>query len=68
MTPLAVPERMPRDLSELPVRVYTDSDRRLCWVPMSMETLPDLLTEWSQPLQVKVIDGQLTFKRVSVGP
>ena len=67
MTPLTPPEfGVPRFPNDLQVRAYHDPDRDLYWVPVSTALLPDLLADWSEPLQVKVIDGQLVLRRPEV--
>lgn len=63
MTPLTLPDPPPLMPRDLPVRVHLDAERDLFWVPMSVALLPDLLTDWSDPVQAKVVDGQLTFRR-----
>jgi hypothetical protein len=42
---------------------HYDHELRLWWVPVSPELLDQLAKEWSEPVQIKIVDGQMTARR-----
>ena len=50
------------------VRMIYDPDRRLYWVPVSADFMPELVSSWSDPLRVKIVDGELVFQRLAEQP
>lgn len=51
----------------IPVGVQHDAMRDLYWVPVSSAFLPSMINGWSEPVRVKIEDGQMVFQRVEAG-
>lgn len=44
--------------------VQYDAGRNLYWVPVSPALLPSMVNGWSEPVRVKIKDGDMIFQRV----
>ncbi len=49
----------------MPVGIQYDAVRNLYWVPVSPALLPSMVNGWSEPVRVKIENGDMTFQRVS---
>ena len=50
--------------SNLPATgVQYDAARNLYWVPVSPAFLAEMVNAWSEPLQVKIENGDMVFRR-----
>ncbi len=52
----------------IPVGVQYDAMRRLYWVPVSPELLPEMINGWGPPVRVKIENGNMVFQRVQEAP
>ena len=52
----------------IPIGVQHDAMRSLYWVPVSSALLPSMINGWSEPVRVKIENGEMVFQRVEHVP